>query len=440
MASTNSVSRSLSFAWCLRLAILFLGLNMGCSKVLKLALHIPSLSTTQLTERLASPNAPLVVDMRKDKDYQAGHIKGAKAIPLAGIGGYLARNPLPLDRSVVLVCYRGNLSKLGASEAAAWHRGEVFDLDGGMTAWIAQGGNLEQGPGEIVPPELTQVPVRPLSLLAQGVVSALAVFVKPLYMMVCLVLIWVLAQAKSTPLRMLFWGLVCFEVGETFCALDYLFFSHNRPLAIVDLLHGLGMVAMGVLIPWGLMRLADERVVRYGDTTHSCIIQRFCGECWKQGPVSCGLHRIFLWALPAFALLSLIPLTFAPHPAHYVSQVFNTVVHYGSPIFNDLVELQLYAVIGCICFLVAWFMLHGRGPESTRRAELPFFVGIGFSSFAVFRFFLYEVFRQSMYKADFWEEITETLAMLGLGLMLYVYRKQLNLPKSQRTFEASANT
>lgn len=421
-----ALSRSCIFRNVLLLAM-FLLLGTGCSNTLHWVLRIPSLSPEQLSDQLDGPNPPLILDIRNTPDYQEGHIPGAKSINLEGIEGYLSRISVPLNRPVVVVCYTGKLSTLGAAAAAAWHRGEVHDLAGGMEAWSTQSRNVEWGEGDVIPTELTKAPEKRMNRFHQGVAFFIAAFIKPFYMLLCFILILVLARTSSTPLRLLFWGLVCFDVGEAFCALDLFFGTPGNPIAPLDLLHGAGMVGMGVLVPWGLMRLADERVVRYGELSQACVVQRFCGLCWKHQQVSCGLHRLFIFTLPALALLSLIPLSFAPRPVHYVSQVFRTTVYYGAPLINECVELWGYTILGSLSFLMTWLMLRGGGPESTRRAELPFFLGIGFSSFAIFRFFLHEVFRQTVHGSDFWEELTETIAISGIALLLFVFRKQLDL-------------
>lgn len=419
--------------WSLLLFGLVLSLGLGCNRFLSRALRIESLSPQQLSANLTNSNPPLVLDVRDLDDYLESHIPGAKSIPLQGIEGYLSRKPVSMERGVVVVCRSGVRSKLGAATAASWHRGKVYDLSGGMSAWTALGLPQEHDGNEVIPIEGSPLPVKRLSLYFQTQAYLLAAVVKPFYMVMCLALIVVLARTKATPLRLLFWGLVCFEVGESFCAFDIAYCSAGSALSVLDLLHGAGMVGAAVLVPWALLRLADERVIRYADAQHSCTIQRFCGSCWKQHPVTCGLHQLFLYTLPALAILSLIPLTKALSPIHYIGPIFSNPYPYGAPIFNEVIELQAYALLGCCCFIAAWFVLRGSDPSKVRRAELPFFLGIGFSSFSLFRFFLHEVFRPSVHGSDFWEEIMETLAVLSLALVLYIFRAQLGLGKKAFT-------
>ncbi|MDP1806368.1 MAG: rhodanese-like domain-containing protein, partial [Acidimicrobiales bacterium] len=73
-----------------------------------------------------------LVDVRYDKEWQAGHIKGAVHIPEDDLEDRL--DELDRSRPVVTVCRAGTRS----DDAAEWLRGQGFDaqnLDGGMLAW-----------------------------------------------------------------------------------------------------------------------------------------------------------------------------------------------------------------------------------------------------------------------------------------------------------------
>lgn len=76
------------------------------------------------------------LDVREDDEWQAGHIEGARHIPL----GELSRrvDELPKGRPIVAVCRSG-------SRSAAAVRGlrqlgyDAENLDGGVTAWSKAG-------------------------------------------------------------------------------------------------------------------------------------------------------------------------------------------------------------------------------------------------------------------------------------------------------------
>lgn len=425
MPTTKSVS-------CFFIAVL-LFLSLGCARAIRSATRLQSIEARTLMLELATPNPPLVLDVRDSEDFQKGHIPGARSVQAKDVEAFVFRSDISPKRTVVVVCYSGHLSSFAGASASAWHRGPVKDLAGGMEAWNAQGLAISQGNGETVPSEMLAPATKVMSWSQQMVASVLFAFVKPLYMLICLLLILALRKARSAPMRLLFWALVCFDLGEAFCALDYLFSSGSHVLiAPLDLLHGLGMVGMGVLAPWALFRLADDRVLHYGDPKLVCSIQRFCGNCWKRQQAQCGLHQLFLYTQPALLILALLPLSIAIIPPHYVTNVFGTSVLYGAPILNEMVELWGYSILGSLCFLITFLVLL-KGPSSTHRAELPFFLGLGFSGFAVFRFFLHTAFRHSVNISDFWEEITELIAICAIALALYIFRSSLGLVDKKAT-------
>jgi len=76
------------------------------------------------------------LDVREDDEWQAGHIDGARHIPLGELSGRIG--DLPKDRPIIAVCRSG-------SRSAAAVRGlrqlgyDAENLDGGVTAWAKAG-------------------------------------------------------------------------------------------------------------------------------------------------------------------------------------------------------------------------------------------------------------------------------------------------------------
>ena len=62
---------------------------------------VPRITSPELQKELASGDA-VVVDVRSDSQYKAGHIKGAKFIPAGEIGNRI--NELPRDKKIVTYC------------------------------------------------------------------------------------------------------------------------------------------------------------------------------------------------------------------------------------------------------------------------------------------------------------------------------------------------
>ncbi len=97
----------------------------------------PRTTARALAERMAAPDAPLVVDVRTDGERADGAIAGSLHLPLAR---WPTKMPeLPAGRSVVVYCAGGYRSSLAASLLRAGGRKDVADLVGGFAAWREEG-------------------------------------------------------------------------------------------------------------------------------------------------------------------------------------------------------------------------------------------------------------------------------------------------------------
>lgn len=86
-----------------------------------------------LAERLGSPERPLVLDVRTEREWGENHIEGSVNIPLAGLLPRVCE--LPRDRPIVVHCVGGYRSAIGASVLLRGGFGDVADLVGGLAAW-----------------------------------------------------------------------------------------------------------------------------------------------------------------------------------------------------------------------------------------------------------------------------------------------------------------
>jgi glyoxylase-like metal-dependent hydrolase (beta-lactamase superfamily II)/rhodanese-related sulfurtransferase len=95
----------------------------------------------ELQRRLARPNPPHVVDVRALTEWQAGHIARSQNEPLPKLRELCAR--IPRDRELVIQCLGGYRSSTACSllEQAGFER--FVDLEGGWTAWVSAGGEVE---------------------------------------------------------------------------------------------------------------------------------------------------------------------------------------------------------------------------------------------------------------------------------------------------------
>lgn len=264
----------------------------------------------------------------------------------------------------------------------------------------------------------------PADTFTQWLVLLSGLVIKPTYMVLSLAMIILLWRQKARSLILIRWGLVAFLLGEAFCAANYL--AAGGENEVLEILHGLGMVGLGIFVPWGLFVMADRYILRFSEDKANCGLLRLCGQCWKHTNVTCGLKQLFLFLSLALALIALMPL-FAPlKPYHLTMMVFNVETHFKFSIMALQWELRLYPIIASLLMISSLALLWG-GRKSIQRAQVPFFVGLGFMLFSLFRFFLMTGYDNLPHWANFWEETTELIMMVGLGIFLLIFRRQLGL-------------
>lgn len=93
---------------------------------------VPTITASELNEKLKFGKHPLVLDVRQPEEFRTGHISGAKLIPLNELQRRIKE--LPKGREIVCVCASGNRST-SATKTLAKEGYTVFNLSGGMTAW-----------------------------------------------------------------------------------------------------------------------------------------------------------------------------------------------------------------------------------------------------------------------------------------------------------------
>ncbi len=94
----------------------------------------------------ASPVPFMLLDVRTPQEYAAGHIKGAKLIPVDELERHLAE--LPKDRQIYVYCHSGRRSARAAKLLAAHGFTRVENMLGGIVAWKDAGYPVVRGGGE----------------------------------------------------------------------------------------------------------------------------------------------------------------------------------------------------------------------------------------------------------------------------------------------------
>ncbi|HYW31933.1 MAG TPA: molybdopterin-synthase adenylyltransferase MoeB [Gemmatimonas sp.] len=95
---------------------------------------VPQLTAPELAARLQSENAPQVLDVREQWEYDIAHLPSSRLIPLSEL--QVAVSSLEKDGDYVLLCHHGMRSEM----AAQWLQGQGFtrvaNLAGGIDGWV----------------------------------------------------------------------------------------------------------------------------------------------------------------------------------------------------------------------------------------------------------------------------------------------------------------
>lgn len=95
------------------------------------------ISQEQATEMMARDDGHVVVDVRRQDEYDAGHIPGAILIPNESIGTELPQELPDLDQIILIYCRSGNRSKQAAQKLFDMGYTNLYEF-GGIIDWTGE--------------------------------------------------------------------------------------------------------------------------------------------------------------------------------------------------------------------------------------------------------------------------------------------------------------
>jgi rhodanese-related sulfurtransferase len=108
----------------------------------------PHVSTQQLSGYLSAEEDFVLLDVRTEEEYQAGHIQGAQWFPRGKLEYYIQERIKDADSKIVLYCRTGGRSALATLTLKDMGYTNVVDLDGGFKKWVAEGNTFYNLHGE----------------------------------------------------------------------------------------------------------------------------------------------------------------------------------------------------------------------------------------------------------------------------------------------------
>lgn len=84
---------------------------------------------------LMNRSKPLILDVRDEAEFAAGHIQGAKNIPVAELAARMKEIVKFKDKPVLVHCQKGMRAKAACSILKAQQFSQLNNLQGGLDAW-----------------------------------------------------------------------------------------------------------------------------------------------------------------------------------------------------------------------------------------------------------------------------------------------------------------
>lgn len=388
---------------------------------------VPKVTPAQARAMQMDPAMPTVlVDVRQSADFAVTHLAGAVNWPWSQIRSAKDANWLPAElerRRLLFICETGFTSSLATHRVRPWGI-EALSVRGGMAAWTVPQTGL---PGADQSARSTKAgdasDWRPMSMLNQWIVVITAFGVKPLYLLVSFGVVIVLWRRTERDLTALRWGMIWFWFGEQACTTNWL--AYGGASEGLDYLHEFGMVTGFAFVAWSVMEGLDTRLIHFSAAKERCAALSLCRRCSKYADEPCGFRRLFLFSVPATAVIALLPLTVDFRLTSYSSEVLGAKVCYSHTMISELFELRLCPLLALLFFAASWLVLLFKRNDPVPWSKLLFAAGLGPLGFGTMRMALLGVFSDDLMWFDTWEEWTELLFVLGVAVVLWIFRQGL---------------
>ena len=98
-----------------------------------------TITVDQLASQIEAGKAPLVIDVRSEDEYLAGHVPGARLIPHDKMSDYVGSLAAMKEDTIVLYCRSGKRAGAAAEVLEANGFSKVTILEGSFEAWSGAG-------------------------------------------------------------------------------------------------------------------------------------------------------------------------------------------------------------------------------------------------------------------------------------------------------------
>ena len=337
--------------------------------------------------------------------------------------------PEPLRGKRLLLLCAGGLRSARAAASLERAGVDAVAVAGGWQAWVAA-----HAPRRGEDPGAGRAFFRETPRLAQAAAVFTFFGVKLAYTVIALALAAVLWRSRDSALASTRRAMLVFAAGECACAWNVLVLGDRSVL--FEHLHSVSMVVSVALVMHALLDGLDARLVRFSDEGR-CAALPLCRSCFKHAPVSCGLRWLFLAAVPALAVLAVVPAFSVLRPQAWNTRLFGLPFTYGHPIVHQVYELRFLPVAAVVLLVACGAVLALAERRPVPVAKALFSAALGAMAFSYFRLFLVAAFVDDQVWFGAWEETTELVYVCLVAAALAAFERGL-LPELAPSASAPA--
>jgi rhodanese-related sulfurtransferase len=367
----------------------------------------------------------------------AAHFGSVTKWPLSAILEAKSTNDIPsaLRGEKLLLLCTGGIRSAAAAKHLKGIGVDALSVRGGAQQYVCAAPGCSQAVllrGS--PEEDAAIPAFRASPLHEQFAVVGAFFgIKAIYSVLSLWMAWMLWKRKEADLSAIRWAMIFFFSGEACCFVNVMVFFEDSVL--LEHAHSIGMVLSMGFFTYGLLEGLDARVIHFSGEGR-CAMLGLCRGCVKLGETACALRKLFLFMIPATALVAAMPLCSEFRNIAYNTRVLGVLHSYRHPVIHQLYEIRYLPVLAivllAICFLVLWLLER----RSVAYSKILFAAAMGAMGFSLLRLFIVAPYIENQVWFAFWEETTELVYIGAVGAALLVFKRGLLGKPSKETADA----
>lgn len=392
--------------------------------------RVPTITPQEAMEFLSKPgSAAVLVDIRTPEEFEDNRLYGAQNWPYDSIMALSSRDSIPqqFDGKHLILLYKSGIKSASAvRKLKKMEVPNIYNVRGGMELWVRNAKapySLEFYKLIKKSGETKNSTFRKMTLFEQWIVIIYAFIIKYTYMLLSLGLVVILWRSKSLDLKALKWGMAFFFIGESFCALNS--YIYHETSYLFEYFHSFGMVLSFGFVVFSIFEGVDRRIIKLTNPKERCAALGLCRSCIKYADAPCGLKRLFHFITPACIAISFISLSAAIQWVSYNTNILGTNYDYSNAAVRQLFEIRFCPIIAIVLFTLTMIILLFKKDDPITPSKVLFSGGVGYLGFGLFRLIIFAPYRENLVWKAFWEELTELIFVVGVGITLWVFRHRL---------------